>query len=257
MKRNCIILGSGRSGTSLAAGLLAGAGYFMGEQLYAADEGNPKGYFEDREVNGINEGLLAQLLPRPKRKVIDKLLCRPRPRQGWTRWLADLPAGTLVKCPPEFARRISALTARAPFCFKDPRFCYTLSAWRPFISGSTLICVFRDPGATAASIIKQAQRTEDLRGLALDHKFALKVWLQMYRNVLEVHYPAGGNWLFVNYDQLLSGAAIPRLEQELGVHVNREFADASLRRSATGVPVPEETAITYRELCRLADFTQH
>jgi hypothetical protein len=257
MKRNCIIFGSGRSGTSLAAGLLADAGYFMGEQLYAADDGNPKGYFEDHEVNGINEGLLAQLLPGPKRKVIDQLLCRPRPRQGWTRWLADLPAGTLVKCPPEFARRISALTGRAPFCFKDPRFCYTLSAWRPFISGAVLICVFRDPGATAASIIKQAKRAENLKGLALDHQFALKVWLQMYRNVLQVHYPVGGDWLFVHYDQLLSGAAIPRLEQELGVQVNREFADVSLRRSAAVGPVPEETAITYRELCRLAGHTEY
>lgn len=257
MKRNCIILGSGRSGTSLAAGLLAEAGYFMGEHLYAADEGNPKGYFEDREVNGINEGLLAQVLPRPQRKVLDRLFFRPPPRQGWTRWLADLPAGTLVKCPPKFAGRISALTAHVPFCFKDPRFCYTLSAWRPFISGAVIICVFRDPGATAASIIKQVKHAEDLKGLALDHQFAFRVWLQMYRNVLQVHYPAGGDWLFVHYDQLVSGAMIPRLEKELGVQVNGEFADASLRRSAAVAPVPEEAALTYRELCRLAGFTEN
>lgn len=257
MKRSCIILGSGRSGTSLAAGLLAEADYFMGEHLYAADEGNPKGYFEDHEVNGINEGLLAQVLPGPKRKVIDRLLFRPRPRQAWTRWLADLPADVVVKCPPKFARRISALTAHVPFCFKDPRFCYTLSAWRPFIAGAAIICVFRDPGATAASIIEQARRGEDFKGVALDHQFAFRVWLQMYRNVLQVQYPAGGDWLFVHYDQLVSGAVIPRLEKLLGVRANREFADARLRRSARVREVPEETALTYSELCRLAGFTEN
>ena len=46
-QRNCLILGSGRSGTSMAAGILARAGYFMGAELWPADIGNPKGYFED------------------------------------------------------------------------------------------------------------------------------------------------------------------------------------------------------------------
>jgi hypothetical protein len=46
--RNCLILGSGRSGTSLAAGILAQAGYFMGDELWPVNIGNPKGQFEDR-----------------------------------------------------------------------------------------------------------------------------------------------------------------------------------------------------------------
>src|SRR5690349_12501793 len=117
--RNCLILGSGRSGTSMLAGTLCGAGYYMGEHLVPANEANPKGFFEDDEINAINEALLAPLTP------------RRRPAYGW-RWLASVPVGTPFACPPELGQRIQAQTARAPFCFKDPRFCYTLPAWRRF-----------------------------------------------------------------------------------------------------------------------------
>jgi len=57
--KNCIILGSGRSGTSMLAGCLAKSGYFMGDNLYPAREANPKGFFEDPEINAINEMLIA------------------------------------------------------------------------------------------------------------------------------------------------------------------------------------------------------
>jgi hypothetical protein len=44
--KTCIILGSGQSGTSMVAGTLAGAGYFMGERLYRPRESNPRGFLE-------------------------------------------------------------------------------------------------------------------------------------------------------------------------------------------------------------------
>src|SRR5215471_14327363 len=114
--RNCLILGSGRSGTSMLAGSLRSAGYYMGEHLIPADAANPKGYFEDDEINDINEALLAPLTP-----------SRSRPACGW-RWLAAVPVGTPIPCPPEITERIKAQTDQSPFCFKDPRFCYTLPA---------------------------------------------------------------------------------------------------------------------------------
>ena len=73
-QRNCLILGSGRSGTSMAAGILARAGYFMGEELWPADIGNPKGYFEDREVNKINDELIAPVAPKTPPHGLRKLL---------------------------------------------------------------------------------------------------------------------------------------------------------------------------------------
>ena len=49
----------------MVAGSLAKAGYFMGSSLIPARSANPKGFFEDVEVNMINESLLAPLVFEP------------------------------------------------------------------------------------------------------------------------------------------------------------------------------------------------
>ncbi|MGH8013176.1 MAG: hypothetical protein ACREQ4_11810 [Candidatus Binataceae bacterium] len=252
--RNCLILGSGRSGTSLAAGVLAKAGYFMGKELYPPDDGNPKGYFEDHEINGINEGLLARLFPAPKRSFADRLRGR-RPKRQWDRWLAEIQPGTLIRSTAKLDGRIAAMTVRAPFCFKDPRFCYTLPAWRPYLANTLLLCVFRHPAITAASLLKEAQRMRSLNEIAgtMDLELALRVWRLMYTHVVETHYPAG-EWLFVHYDQLADGSALARIEWRLGARVDREFADTALRRSRPAGPVPPETLELYQRLCGLAGF---
>lgn len=255
MKRSCFILGCGRSGTSLTAGLLADAGYFMGDQLFAADEGNPRGYFEDHEVNGINEGLLAQLLPSPPRTLTARLLGRPRPHTPWYRWLAELTPDQRLPCPAKFAERIRAQVRRAPFCFKDPRFCYTLGIWREFAPDAAAICVFRHPETSATSIVKEAARNElRLDGAAVNYERALKIWRAMYGYALDVNHAAGGDWLFVHYDQLMTGAGCAALERLLGARVRHDFADPNLRRSATPPAVRDEVAPLYRRLCELAGF---
>ncbi|MFI5351672.1 MAG: hypothetical protein ACHQZS_01830 [Candidatus Binatales bacterium] len=254
MPRNCIILGSGRSGTSLASGILAKAGYFMGDAIWPANEGNPKGQFEDEEVNGINEELLAQVVPLPTDGFIRRLRLRSRPLAGFQRWLAALPLGVSIRCSPDLARRIEAVTARAPYCFKDPRFCYTLAAWRPYIRDALLLCVFRHPSVTAGSIVKECERADYLRDVQMDVAGAFKVWESMYRYVLDIHYPQGGDWLFVHYDQLLEGTAFPALGAKLGIRLDREFADRRLKRSKAAVEAPSRALTIYRRLCHLADY---
>jgi hypothetical protein len=237
--RDCLILGSGRGGTSMLAGTLRGAGYYMGEHLIPPDETNPTGYFEDDEVNAINEALLAPLTP-----SLD------RPAYGW-RWLASVPVGAPVACPPEVGRRIAAQTRRSPFCFKDPRFCYTLPAWRPFLSNAVFLCVFREPARTAHSIVKECRTADYLQGLPMDFPTAVEVWTLMYRHVLEVHRRAG-EWLFFHYDQLFDPAALSRLEAALGVAADRRFPDPNLRRSPGEGDVGPEARRVYRRLCELA-----
>ena len=53
MKRNCIVLGSARSGTSMVMGVISKSRFFMGDYVYPPNEGNVKGIFEDKEINGI------------------------------------------------------------------------------------------------------------------------------------------------------------------------------------------------------------
>jgi hypothetical protein len=255
VKRSCFILGCGRSGTSLTAGLLADAGYFMGEELYPGDEGNPKGYFEDREVNGINEGLLAQVIPGPERTLTDKILGRPKRNPGWFRWLADLAPDQKIPCPAKFADRIKPQVARRPFCFKDPRFCYTLESWRQYAPEAAIICVFRDPAVSAASIVKQVTWTDmGQHSFPVDLERAIGIWRSAYTYALEVHLPAGGDWLFVHYDQLLDGSGCDAIARLLGAPVSRDFADRRLRRTEPAALVPPEAAKVYRRLCELAGF---
>jgi hypothetical protein len=239
--RNCLILGSGRSGTSLLAGILAQAGYYMGEHLIPPDEANPKGYFEDDEVNAINEALLAPVAP-----------AGLRPAYGW-RWLAAVPLGTHIACPADLAGRMAAQTARSGFCLKDPRFSYTLPAWRPFVRDALFLCVFREPSRTARSILKECRSADYLAGLPMDWRGALDVWTLMYRHILEVHRHAG-DWLFFHYDQFFEDGPLAKLEAVLGAPANRQFPDPRLKRSAAEGDVGGPVREVYERLCELAGY---
>jgi len=241
-RRNVVILGSGRSGTSLLAGTLARAGWYVGDDPYPGRPANPGGFFETAEINGLNEYLIARAL-------------RSHPPLGrMQRWLAVARAPLALEVPAHVEQRMRALASRAPFAFKDPRFCATLSAWRPALGDARLVCVFREPAATAESMLRERAEAEYLRGVELDFAGALEVWRTMYERVLEERRK-GGAWLFVHYEQLLAPEGLARLEAFVGGPVDRGFPDGALSRSRSQRPVPTEVAALYRELCALAGWS--
>ena len=249
-KKNCIILGAGRSGTSLLAGTLSSAGYYMGKELLPANSDNPKGFFEAREINAINEILLCEVTesgPTPETASLSDAI-----RWGW-RWLAEVPVGAQIPCNEAVASRIKDVTGNSPFCIKDPRFCYTLPVWRPYLSECVFLCVFRDPASTANSIVKVCERGEYLHGLELSFSEALQRWALMYRHVLDVHRHQGV-WLFLHYRQILDGSAVPLLEKTLNAAIKHDFADVKLERSLCDGVVPAPIMEVYRELCLLAHY---
>ncbi len=262
MTRNCLILGSGRSGTSLTAGLLARAGYFMGDQIDEAGlrEANPKGQFEDHEINAINEDLIGPPMRAYRRRLLTKLLWPQRRRDLKIhypqRWLAALPPSVSLAANPEIVRRIEAVTARVPYCFKDPRFSYTLGVWRPLVRDAVFLCVFRHPAVTAASIVTECATARYLSDVQMNREWALRIWYDMYRNIVRVHYPAGGDWMFVHYDQLMDGSRLDELERRLGAPVDRSFADSTLRRSRASGAAPARALSVYRRICDLAGYRE-
>ncbi|MBK7876625.1 MAG: glycosyltransferase [Planctomycetes bacterium] len=237
--RNVIILGSGRSGTSMLAGTLAAAGYELGGTPYAAREANPKGFFETSAVNGVNEELLASALPR-----------HPRYAAG-QRWLCELPLDARLTSTPDLDARIARLASKAPWCFKDPRFCYTLPVWRPHLGDALHLCVFRDPAVTAQSIVKECKTEPYLKSLAMFPDRALAVWTSMYRHVLEKH-AREGEWRFVHYEQLLEREGLERLAEWTGAPIDFTFPEAQLDRSRSTRAVSREAAAVYAELCARA-----
>jgi hypothetical protein len=169
------------------------------------------------------------------------------------RWLASLPASVRLAGTEEIARRIGSVTARGPFCFKDPRFSYTLDVWRPFVGDAVFVCAFRHPAVTAASIVTECRISRYLSDVAMDDGRALRIWERAYRYILRVHHPRGGDWIFAHYDQLLDGSKLAEIEERLGVRADRGFGDAALRRSTgAGPAVPGRAASLYRRLCELA-----
>ena len=235
----------------MVAGTLAKAGYFMGDRLYKPRDANPKGFFEDPEINGINENLLAQVLPK-RPDLLGRWYGSDRPRFG-QRWLARVPVGTTVPCFPDAAERIRKVTQRKPYCLKDPRFSYTLPCWRPFLKDTVFICVFRDPASTGLSILKECSTAEYLRDLSVTYDQVFETWTLMYRHILEVHC-SEGDWLFLHFDQVLINEGLDRLKEFADVSIDRSFPETALRRSLGHTAIPEETWCVYEKLCRLAKY---
>jgi len=249
--RNCIILGSGRSGTSMVAGCLAQAGYFMGGQMLPARTANPKGLFEDEEINDINEQILTQVLP--SGIPVYGNFFQPRSPRERPRWLACLPQGIPLTITPDIATRIQRATGHVPFCYKDPRFCYTLPVWEPFLKDTALVCVFRYPAVSAASMVRECAEVEALQPLKMSYRRALEIWYQMYSHVLQ-HRRADSKWLFLHYDQVVRGDHLDQLAAATGAIVDRSFPDSTLDRTRALQPVPPKHLELYREFCHLAMY---
>ncbi len=243
--RNVIVLGSGRSGTSMLAGTLASAGYDLGGTPYPPRDANPKGFFETHAVNGVNEEILAATLPR-----------HPRFEAG-QRWLAELALDTPLVVPDSARQRIVELVQRSPYCFKDPRFCHTLEAWRPHAQGALVLCVFRDPAVTARSILQECREAPYLKSLPMFFERALATWTNMYAHALqsyrrEAASARAADWRFVHYDQLLESSGLERLAEWTGASIDTSFPEASLDRTRCSRAVDAATAEIYAQLCALA-----
>jgi hypothetical protein len=230
-----VVVGSGRSGSSLVAGLMATAGHHLGRRLLPANPANPRGFFEDFRTILVNEKLLAPYTP----------------LRDLQRWLAVLPPEVSVAAPDELVAEMQATIVQSPWCRKDPRFCYTLPAWQPWYRGAIRVCVFREPSRTANSLVASVP----LQKMELSYDGALEIWAAAYLRVLH-GYRHHGDWLFVHYDQILDGTALPGLEQAAGARLDPGFIDATLRRASPAGGWPAEIDEIYAELCDAAEYAR-
>lgn len=242
-RKSVLITGSGRSGTSMVAGTIM-AGYNMERDLYAPRHSNPKGFFEGPEVNRMNEDILSRTLAASGSDHYDY----------GQRWLCDIPEGTALNTDLDLDQRLKSLTANTPFCYKDPRFSYTYPAWRPHLPEHKVVCVFRHPAITVASILKECSDMEYLCSLDIDEDKAYKVWTSIYSHISNHHFDPE-RWLAIHFEQMLTPEGLDRLEAFLGHGIDRCFPDPRLRRSKP-LPsgAPEEAEELYVRLCALAGY---
>ncbi len=187
-----LVAGHHRSGTSLLAQLLAGAGLFMGDRLMGATEANPHGHVEDLDVVELHDQILAD--------------------NGWT-WQVDEDFIPVVNTDLE--ERLRALLARrrdrgGPWGVKDPRICLFLPLWKHLAPDARILITFRSPAACVESMERRAARDliEGRGDPARNWRFwndsdhGARLWLVHNRALLRAARAYGDDVLVVDFDQL-------------------------------------------------------
>jgi len=252
-------MGFGRSGTSLMGGILHHAGYYMGDDLYPGRDSNPKGFFENAVINGINEKILENCdyaLIHPDHPGSDKLCSPYHPGEGH-RWLSFIPPEIEISAGTEdINNEILKAVSNNGFAYKDPRFNYTLNTWAPYLDKDIhLICMFRDPATTIQSILTECKQADYLTGFWITRDLAEELWVNSYTHLFQNLARLSPDQVsFVDYRQLLSGAALPALSKKLGISLSDEFTSTELNRTTTGASVGMKATAIYQKLRNLANI---
>jgi|LSQX01.1.fsa_nt_gb hypothetical protein len=258
---NCLILGFGRSGTSLLGGLLHHSGYFSGNHLHPARESNPKGFFEDVVINRINEHILENY-DFSKQYSDFPIYSKPyspfSPRQGH-RWLTYIKAGTNINCnnPEIIQRLINAINCNKVFAYKDPRFSYTLSVWLPHLPGNTrFLCIFRNPVSVAKSVVRECESMDYLKDFYIDQNLVYDLWYQSYTNLLLLidKYKLDKKVLFIPYEGLINGKYLQNISTFLNAEIHADFIDPELQRNKSKEAIPDILRPLYN---KLMEFVPH
>ena len=135
-----LIFGMHRSGTSAVARLLNTMGAYFAPEGFStgANEENPKGFWERRDVRMLNDQLLHAA------------------KADWHRLgnfsLEAIPELTLAMFRREAAKIILSMDARRPWFIKEPRLCVLAPLWLELLEFPVCVLVHRSPLEVAASL---------------------------------------------------------------------------------------------------------
>jgi hypothetical protein len=233
--KNVIILGCPRSGTSMTAGLFKHSDLFMGDVVNEPTSNSPGGRYELQAICDINEEIIKQSLDNVKR--IDD-----------TYFLVPLREDIQIKADSDCAKQIKTWTDKN-FCYKDPRFSYTLPAWKPFLKNCVFIVLFREPSKTILSIQKLAK---NYWGFDLSKELCVELWNSYYQRIMNMC--DDGDWLFLHYDQLFERETFDKIRSFTGVNIlDESHPNKKYMRNNINEIVPECDKL-YTELCKLAGY---
>lgn len=175
-----ILTGMHRSGTSLLSSLLESAGVNIGKKLVAANDGNPKGYFENSDFVEFHENVLFSL-------GIDKI--------GWT---------TLENCHPPLhyideAQKLIEVNQdhEKPWGWKEPRTTLFLDFWSNLLPSAYFIFVYRSPWEVLDSLYR---RGDDV--FHHNPELALQTWSSYNRQLLRFYQKYPEKCLLFNLEKI-------------------------------------------------------
>jgi hypothetical protein len=159
-----IVLGMHRSGTSVLARLLNLMGVYFGPEGVStgANQENPKGFWERRDVRALNDS------------VLHAVGC------DWNRVLkldvTALPQPVLADFDKRASRLVLEMDAHRPWLLKEPRLCLLLPLWRKWFEVPVCIHIYRNPVEVASSLHKR-------NGIPIEAGIAL--WERYVRSALD------------------------------------------------------------------------
>ncbi|MGB3682860.1 MAG: hypothetical protein WA990_10300 [Rubrobacteraceae bacterium] len=189
-----IVTGFHRSGTSLTARILHRAGLFLGDELLGAHPSNPYGHFEDLEVLGLHEEILAD-------NGLDMFAEAP--------FIPVLGESHRQKMKSISEKR----DAEHPLWgFKEPRTSLFLMAWKHLLPKARVLIVYRHYAEATYSLARRhSAETFSGRGTAFDRQLwekpdlALKSWLAYNDSLLTFARTYPEDALVVSLDTIRAG----------------------------------------------------
>lgn len=139
-----IVLGMHRSGTSLASGLLSQAGVYFGDEhdFIKANEENPKGFWERKDVRRLNDDLLHQM--GCDWSEISNLYKEKIPDRFVTKFNSE--ANMIIN-------DLQQSSDSGVIGLKEPRLCLLMPFWQELLDKSDFfLLVYRDPEEIAVSL---------------------------------------------------------------------------------------------------------
>jgi hypothetical protein len=223
VRKIVIVLGPGRSGTSLLMQILNKMGMHISDNMLQGSVGNPEGFFEDLEIVKIHKNVLQELntqssLPMP---------------EGW------LESEVVKKSRPELRNLLEKRLAEfnGIWGFKDPRTSNLLPLWNRILNSPGTIPVFiiamRNPASVSSSLNRQINKEKAIAEMQ---------WLQRTTDALHhtaadcfiVHYE---DWfddsskiaeellVYTGLDQYFSGELDEVLREIIKPNLNRAVYD--------------------------------
>ena len=158
-----IVSGMHRSGTSLLASILDGAGVHLGPELIAPSPHNPHGHFEDTEIVEFHRRVLTA------NGIVS---------EGYTT-AEDIPVPDALATRADWIVQARERTQRT-WGWKDPRTTLFLDFWRQRIPHAKFLLVFRRPWEVADSLRRRGELA-----FRLNPNLATDVWLRYNRAILQ------------------------------------------------------------------------
>ena len=175
-----LILGNGRSGTSVLTKALNYMGVDLGEDKFIkATEVNPKGYFENEAILNIHKKIGGRLRDRPSPKGYEN----SSKIRAYRRELTDYVKATFLEKPV--------------WAWKDPRTNDYMALWKAILRDLNVepnyVIIIRNPIDVVAS---------NKRAWNRDEEWALRQW--QLRTLFSIRDSYGGKQIIISYEELFN-----------------------------------------------------